>query len=54
MTGGLTPAPAVPLIRVCAWHTPQPELDALNRQFPGRVTHGMCAACKTQFEQEIA
>jgi hypothetical protein len=45
----MTPAPLVAIIRVCAWHTPKPELDALNAKHPGQVTHGMCAVCEGKF-----
>jgi hypothetical protein len=52
MTGGLTPAPAVPLIRVCAWHTPKPEIDRLNQQHPGsNHARHVPDACKAKFLQ---
>jgi hypothetical protein len=44
---------ALPLIRVCAWHTPKPELDRLNRVHPGQITHGMCANCEARMFQEV-
>lgn len=34
------------LLRVCAWHTPRPRLDALNRLLPGRVSHSICEKCQ--------
>ena len=46
--------PAAILIRVCAWHTSQADLDTLNRQYPGAVSHGMCPDCRARFEQEVA
>jgi len=49
-----TPRPAAILIRVCSWHTSQADLDTLNRQYPGTVSHGMCDECRARFEQEVA
>jgi hypothetical protein len=43
-----------PLIRVCAWHTPKPEIDRLNQQHPGQITHGMCPTCAAKFLREVA
>jgi hypothetical protein len=48
------PRPAAILLRVCAWHTSPADLDTLNRQYPGAVSHGMCPECQTRFEQEGA
>ena len=42
------------LFHPCSWHTPQAELDALNRQYPGQVSHTMCDACSLRMMQEIA
>jgi len=42
------------LLRVCAWHTSDADLLALNRQYPGAVSHTMCEACALKFEQEVA
>jgi hypothetical protein len=50
MTPNPTPAP---LIRVCAWHTPKPELDRLNRQHQGNVTHTMCPSCEARMFHEV-
>jgi hypothetical protein len=41
-----------PLIRACAWCTPKSELEALNRQHPGQVTHTLCSACAARLEAE--
>lgn len=49
LTDGIPAAPVV-LQSVCAWHTPKPELDRLNRAFPGQISHSMCAACRVLFE----
>jgi hypothetical protein len=38
----------VPVV-ICAWHTSVPELVALQRQFPGQVTHALCAPCAVRF-----
>jgi hypothetical protein len=47
-------APAAILRTVCAWHTSPLELVALSRQYPGQLSHGICAACLARMEQEIA
>jgi hypothetical protein len=39
---------------VCAWCTPKPELDRLNRAHPGQISHGICKRCEAAFEREIA
>jgi len=44
----------VPLIPLCAWHTPAAELAAINLKYPGQVTHTICAACAILFEQATA
>ncbi len=32
-------------LKACSWCMSQPEIDALNRHFPGQVSHGICPAC---------
>jgi hypothetical protein len=49
-----TPRPAAILIKVCAWHSSQADIDTLNRQYPGAVSHGMCEECAARFAQETA
>jgi hypothetical protein len=39
---------------VCAWHTSKPELDTLNRQFPGQISHGICASCAALMMQPVS
>ena len=46
-------APVVVLRTVCAWHTSPLELAALNRQYPGQISHGLCPECRTRLEQEV-
>lgn len=44
--------PARPILfTVCAGHTPQAELDAINWKYPGQVTHILCPDCALKFEQ---
>jgi hypothetical protein len=43
-----TDSEPVPVI-VCAWHTPKLDLDAINRRFPGQVSHVMCPQCVVKF-----
>jgi len=54
----MTPPIVIPprpiLYALCAWHTPQAEIDALNLAYPGQVTHTMCTSCAEKFEQEVA
>jgi hypothetical protein len=40
------------LFHVCAWHVPPAELDAMNRQYPGQVSHGLCPVCAARLLQE--
>jgi hypothetical protein len=47
------PKAPIALIRVCAWHTPKPELDRLNRVHPGQITHGLCPSCEARMFQEV-
>jgi hypothetical protein len=48
-------APPLPILhRVCAWHTPQAELDALNLAHPGQVSHTICEHCRPLLEQATA
>jgi hypothetical protein len=42
------------LFHVCSWHTPQADLDVLNRQHPGQISHGLCEPCRERMEQEVA
>lgn len=42
------------LLRVCSWHTSTADLDALNRQYPGAVSHTLCESCALKFEAEVA
>ena len=42
------------LMTVCAWHTTKVELDRLNQQYPGAISHGLCDVCARRMEQEVA
>lgn len=54
MTPLVTPASRPILFTVCAWHTPKAELDALSKQYPGQISHGLCPACALLMERETA
>ena len=49
----IAPAPRI-LHRVCSWCTPQPELDRLNRTFPGQISHTLCPTCAAQIARDAA
>jgi len=46
--------PAVVLRTVCAWHTSPLEFAELHRQFPGQISHGLCAECRRRLEEVVA
>lgn len=33
------------IVSACAYCTPRAELDALEAQYPGKVSHGACSPC---------
>lgn len=42
------------LILVCAWCCTRPQLVALNRAYPGIVSHALCPACEARMNAEAA
>lgn len=47
-------APAAVLLVICAWCTPAAELERLNRQHAGQVSHGLCPPCAERLQHEVA
>jgi hypothetical protein len=41
------------IIVVCAYCVPRPRLEAINREYPGQVSHGMCPKCFVRQHQEL-
>jgi hypothetical protein len=41
-------------VLACAWCCTRPQLVALDRAYPGTVSHGMCPACTVKMTQEAA
>jgi len=46
--------PITQLVVACAWCCTRPQLVALNRAYPGAVSHAMCPACAATFDVEAA
>jgi len=45
---------ATGLVVACAWCCTRPQLVALNRAYPGTVSHAMCPACVAKSAAEAA
>ena len=42
-----------PMVQVCSWCTTVPELVALGRRYPGRVSHSLCERCAAKFDSVV-
>ena len=42
------------LITACAWCCSRAQLVALNRAYPGIVSHAICDPCRVKLEAEAA
>jgi len=45
---------ATGFVVACAWCCSRPQLVALNRAYPGTVSHAMCPACVAKSAAEAA
>lgn len=53
LLAGLPPPTPTTFLLLCSWCTPRTILDHLNRQYPGQISHGLCAACVDVMLAEI-